>query len=69
MLIDANKLERTLREAKAEAHQAREAANDRGEHRASTYEAGRVAGLAIALEALRLQEAREQFETVKAATA
>jgi hypothetical protein len=61
-LVDAATLERTLRDAKAEAFQARQSAADRGESRASTYEAGRVAGLAIALEALRLQDARTQYE-------
>lgn len=59
--INTTGLERELHEAKAEAQQMKLAALDRAEHRAATFEAGRVAGLAVALEALRQAVAREQY--------
>jgi hypothetical protein len=58
-LIDADRLERALREEKIEAHQNREQARERGADRAGTYEAGRHAGLTLALHLLR-QEAEGQ---------
>ena len=67
MEIDTTQLERQLREAKAEAHQAKLAAEDRGAQRARTFEAGRVAGLAVALEMLRLETERVRFSTTEMA--
>lgn len=69
MEIDATQLERTLRDAKAEAHQAKLMAEDRGAARARTFEAGRVAGLAVALEALRLEAERVRVSTQMAKSA
>jgi hypothetical protein len=60
MIIDTTQLERQLREAKADAHQAKLQAEDRGADRARIFEAGRVAGLAIALETLRLENERHR---------
>jgi hypothetical protein len=54
MSIDLVKLEREMRDEKATAHQLKLAAQDRGEQRAATFEAGRVAGLALALRLLEL---------------
>lgn len=59
--MDAQAMERELREAKAEAHQLKLAAEDRGQARAATFEAGRVAGLAVALRILELEAARERL--------
>ena len=51
-MVDSNRLSRALRDEKANAFQARRAAEDREEQRAATFEAGRVAGLALALKVL-----------------
>lgn len=62
-LIDADRLERLLREERVSAHQNREDSRDRGADRAATYEAGRHAGLTVALHLLR-QEAEAQAATM-----
>lgn len=62
--VHGEQLERELREAKAEAHQLKLAAEDRGEQRAATFEAGRVAGLAVALEMLRLERERARYQQI-----
>lgn len=50
--VDSEKLRRAIREEKAAAFQARQNYDDGGKVRASTFEAGRVAGLALALKLL-----------------
>lgn len=64
MLVESTTLELQLRDAKAEAHQMKLNAQDREEQRAATFEAGRVAGLAVALRLLELEAARAQGETL-----
>lgn len=61
MSIDLAKLERALRGEKATAHQLKLAAQDRGEQRAATFEAGRVAGLNIALRMLELADQEQAW--------
>jgi len=65
-MIDETSLERELREAKAEAHQLKLGAQDREEQRAATYEAGRVAGLAVALRLLELERDKQTYDVALA---
>lgn len=57
MMVDSQRLERLLREEKAAAFQRRQNADDRGAARQSTFEAGRVAGLRVALAILEQEAA------------
>lgn len=66
-MIDAIKLERDFREEKATAHQLKLAALDRGAQRAATYEAGRVAGLAVALRLLELADSEQTWAEARSA--
>lgn len=66
-MINTLKLEQDIREEKATAHQLKLAAQDRGESRAATFEAGRVAGLAIALRLLEVAASEEAWVEAKSA--
>lgn len=67
MTVDTVRLERDIREEKATAHQLKLAAQDRGESRAATFEAGRVAGLAIALRLLEVAESEQAWAEARSA--
>lgn len=67
MLLDRNKLERALRHEKAAAFQRKLGAEDRGEQRAATFEAGRVAGLRVALAIVEQESESLVTEVAKSA--
>lgn len=67
MLVDADRLERLLREERITAHQNREDSRSRGADRAATYEAGRHAGLTVALHLLRQEAEAQTFVQARSA--
>jgi hypothetical protein len=68
VLVDADHLERLIREERIRAHQNKEMARGReGGERAATYEAGRHSGLTVALHLLRTEAEAVQLAPARSA--